>query len=127
MSNVDIQLEHVQLPADPSSEICTPTACRNAHLNSEAIQSFYTISSPSTTIPVDVLPKWSSLFKALPRNAGSFSPRTFDMVVIDGVNVPAIEVVQEGVNYWSEYLVCFFLILPYRTGRFVTTADGFGT
>lgn len=53
--------------------------------------------------------KWSSLFSSLPRNAGAFVPRSFDMVSVDGVMIPPPEVIQVGIGYWSKYLVSFFL------------------
>lgn len=79
-----------------------------------ARRKFRVPSSPSQELPVTTSNVaswsiWSSLFKVLPRNAGSFSPRSFDSVVINGNNVTPAEVVEEGVNYWSEYLVAFFL------------------
>lgn len=43
--------------------------------------------------------KWSSLFSLLPKNAGDFVPRSFDMVNKDGVLIPPPKVIQAGVDY----------------------------
>lgn len=58
------------------------------------------------------LNSWSSLFKTLSKNAGTFSPFTFETEVIDGVCVSILD----GVNYWSYYLVGLFLdsSAPYK-------------
>ena len=53
--------------------------------------------------------KWSSLFSRLPRNAGTYVPRVFENVEVDGVLVPPDEVLQAGIDHWSDYLVGFFL------------------
>lgn len=50
--------------------------------------------------------KWSSLFTSLLRNTGEFSPTSFDT---DGAMVAPDEVLQAGIDYWSNYLVGFFL------------------
>lgn len=53
--------------------------------------------------------QWSSLFKSLPKNAGTYTPRSFKADAIDGVFIPPGEVVQVGVKIWFKYFVGFFL------------------
>jgi hypothetical protein len=52
---------------------------------------------------------WSSLFTSLPRNAGVYEPVEFDIVEENGVMIPPPIVMQAGIDFWSEYLVGFFL------------------
>jgi hypothetical protein len=52
---------------------------------------------------------WSSLFSSLPRNAGAYIPIEFELVEVDGVMIPPPCVLQAGVEFWSDYLVGFFL------------------
>lgn len=116
-SNIDVGLnvcyELVGLTmlaaAASASILCTQSFCGNAKLSTLGnIQSDPFQQFPSTPT-VEARTTWSSLFKSLPRNVGSFSPRTFGIIVIDGVNIPPTELIQEGVNHLSEFLVGFFL------------------
>lgn len=62
-------------------------------------------------IPYGATPtnKWSSLFTALPRNAGDFSLRSLKIIEIDEATVPLDEVLEVGVEFLSDYLMAFFL------------------
>lgn len=85
-----------------------------------------TLQIPTASATCTLRSTLSSLFKSLPRNAGSFSPKTFDTVVIDGVNILPVEVIQEGVNHWSKYLVGFLdSSAPYQ--EVVNNASEFGS
>lgn len=70
---------------------------------------------PATSVPlVSSQPasakdnSWTSLFESLPKNAGTFSPRSFTTLDDDSVMVAPSEVIQAGVEYWTGYLVGFF-------------------
>jgi hypothetical protein len=60
--------------------------------------------------PCPAIPKtWSSLFKSMPCNAGVYEPVEFDIVEENGVMIPPPCVMQAGLDFWSGYVVGFFL------------------
>jgi hypothetical protein len=63
---------------------------------------------------------WSSLFTSLPRNAGNYMPIDFDLVEENGVMIPPPSVMQAGEDFWSDYLVGFFLN-PHHRLSFAST------
>lgn len=65
-----------------------------------------------------VAPKpWTSLFSSLPKNAGVYTPRKFDIKCVNGVNIPPLEVIEAGTLFWKDQLVGFFL---YKSPSFST-------
>jgi hypothetical protein len=65
----------------------------------------------SSSINDSCIPKsnWSNLFKSLPRNAGSYKPIHFD-ISRDKPSLDLPDLVKvEGLNYWNNHLVGFFL------------------
>jgi hypothetical protein len=54
-------------------------------------------------------PKWSSLFKKRPKNAGVYLPRDFKIDKDGKPNQLPEEVKNEGIKFWSDHLVGFFL------------------
>jgi hypothetical protein len=62
-------------------------------------------AAPSKSVPKT----WSSLFTSKPRNAGVYEPVDFVIVEENGVMIPPPCVMQAGLDFWSEYVVGFFL------------------
>jgi hypothetical protein len=57
---------------------------------------------------------WSSLFSSKPRNAGVYEPVVFEIVEENGVMIPPPCVMQAGMDFWSGYVVGFFLDPKHR-------------
>jgi hypothetical protein len=57
---------------------------------------------------------WSSLFTSMPRNAGVYEPVVFEIHEENGVKIHPPNVIQAGVDFWSEYVVGFFLDPKHR-------------
>lgn len=81
-----------------------------------------TSCSVTGTVPI-ILNKtsWASLFTLKPHNAVEFSPCLFDLKAINGINIPHVEVIEAGSEFWHHQLVGFslketppFLVVKYN-------------
>jgi hypothetical protein len=114
------------------SEFGTPTARHNANINDGSV---LTGLSPGNSLHAhspnpmassgvveccnaapssSIRKSWSSLFKTMPRNAGVYEPVDFIIIEENGVMIPPPCVMQAGLDFWSGYVVGFFLDPKHR-------------
>lgn len=73
---------------------------------SEPVKCSFDASNPPVDpcpSPCDALPKsWSSLFSTKHWNASVYTPKNFDLITVNGINIKPTEVVTAGRSFWSE-------------------------
>ena len=92
----------------PGSVLCADSLCTIPVASTSDAECCH--AAPRTAVPIPSVPRpWTSLFSSKPRNAGIYEPVDFDIVEENGVMIPPPCVMQAGIEFWSEYVVGFFL------------------
>lgn len=59
--------------------------------------------------PLKPSSKWSSLFNILPRNVDECIPCSIEIIKKNSTMIPSAKVLEARVDFWSEFLISFFL------------------
>jgi hypothetical protein len=108
-SSSSFLLDSASFPPLNSSLLSASTTSSSVPSSSSTLASGSALISTVPFDPHSLNSNWSSLFKSLPRNAGSYKPIHFD-IPRDKPNTVLPDVVkEEGIKYWNDHLVGFFL------------------